>query len=394
MESAVKDKIPSHKVSLVKTNTIIIGASAAGLACAATLSRNGIPYIILEKHDKIATPWRNHYDRLHLNTEKWSSGLPYLPFPDHYPVYISRNDFISYLEHYAKIFNIRPVFNQQVTSIHKENGLWKVLSAGGNYTADHVIVASGYNRKPYLPSWPDMEQFSGQILHSSEYKNGKPFTGKQVLVIGFGNSACEISICLHEHGALPSLSVKGPVNIIPRSAGGGKFTNQIIRRLIFLTKIFPEMVDRVNAPVLHRKYGDYTHLGLEKLPYGPMVQMVRHKKVPLLDIGTVELIRQGHVAVFPSINHFTESGVRFSNGIKKDFDAVIMATGYQPAISDFIQDAHKVTDEKGKPVVSGGPSALEGLYFCGFNVSPSGMLNEIGTEARALARIIARTVKV
>jgi indole-3-pyruvate monooxygenase len=392
MESVVTGRTLIHRPSEEKINTIIIGASASGLACAATLRKHRVPYIILEKHDKIATPWRNHYDRLHLNTEKWTSGLPYLPFPENYPVYISRNDFIAYLEGYAKTFDIQPLFNQQVLSVKQENTLWKVKTAERSWTADHVIVASGCNRKPYMPSWPNMENYCGQILHSSTYKNGRPWAGKQVLVIGFGNSACEISICLHEHGVSPSLSVKGPVNIIPRSPGGGRWRNRIIRSLIFVTKLFPEMVDRINAPLLRKKYGDYSLLGLEKLPYGPMVQMVRHKRVPLLDIGTVALIKNGIVKVYPSISRFTETGVLFSNGKQKNFDAVVMATGYKPAVADFIEEAVKVTDHEGKPLVSGGESPLDGLYFCGFKVSPSGMLNEIGNEARALAKIIAKRV--
>jgi cation diffusion facilitator CzcD-associated flavoprotein CzcO len=391
MESsrAGTEKVTRDELHEVEINTIIIGASAAGLSCAACLTKKSIPYILLEKENGVAAPWRKHYDRLHLNTEKYTSSLPYLKFNKEAPVYPSRDYIVNYMEEYAARFNIQPLFHQEVLSVTKKENDWKVVTRDRNFTAKNVIIATGFNRRPLIPTWPGTNNFKGRIFHSSFYKNGAEYKGKKVLVVGFGNSACEISICLHEYGATPALSVKGAVNIVPRDAGS-EFANKAISSLAFISKLFPEFVDKLNAPVLKKKYGDYGLYGLKKLPYGPNVQMIRHKRVPLLDIGTIELIKQGHIKVYPAIESFTESGVRFTNGVAEKFDAVILATGYTPSVADFINDSNVVTDERGRPVTSGIESGLPNLFFCGFQISPAGMLNEIGREAKRIAKLISR----
>ena len=373
-------------------NTIIIGGSAAGLAVAACLARKHISYLILEKNDHIAGNWRRHYDRLHLNTEKWTSHLPYLPFPESAELYLSRDEFVRYMESYAATFRIAPVFNQKVDSVTRADGKWIVKSAGKQWSAEHVIIATGNNRRPVLPSWPGMQSYRGEVIHSSVYKNGYHFKGKQVLVVGFGSSACEIAICLHEYGAFPSMSVKGGVNIVPRNAGGS-MVRRLLHKLAFISHQFPELVDKLVDPKLKKRYAFLKTFGLKQLPYGPNVQIVRHKKVPVLDIGTMSLIREGVIKIYPGISAFNSSGVQFSDGQFAPFDAVILATGFHPDLSDFLIDYKKVTDDTGRPLTSGRESALAGLYFCGFTVSPYGMLNQIGREARKIAALIAKRKK-
>src|SRR5687767_3827067 len=116
-------------------NTIIIGASAAGLAVAACLRRKNISYLILEKNDQVAGAWRAHYDRLHLNTEKWSSHLPYLPFPASAKLYLSRDEFVNYMEGYAATFGIAPLFGHKVDTVSRQNGKWTVKSGGREWVA-------------------------------------------------------------------------------------------------------------------------------------------------------------------------------------------------------------------------------------------------------------------
>src|SRR5687767_11668674 len=103
----------------IQTNTIIVGASAAGLACATCLKKRGISYLLLEQHPHVAHSWRNHYDRLHLNTDKKFSSLPYLSFPADSPTYVSRDEVVLYLERYAQTFGIKPLFNQEVISVQQ-----------------------------------------------------------------------------------------------------------------------------------------------------------------------------------------------------------------------------------------------------------------------------------
>jgi len=131
--------------------------------------------------------------------------------------------------------------------------------------------------------------------------------------------------------------------------------------------------------------GDVTKVGLRKLAYGPNTQIARDHHVPLLDIGTMDLIKQGRIAVHGDLDRFTEDGVVFSNGSQVSFDAVILATGYRACIGDILVGWEAVCDSSGTPGVSGAPTALGGLYFCGMYVSPAGMLREIGIEATRIA---------
>lgn len=371
------------------TNTVIIGASAAGLACAACLTRRSVPFIMLEQQSDVAAPWRKHYDRLHLHTQKKQSALPYLNFPEDAPVFVPRDGVIAYLEQYAQKFGISPVFNEEVVAVQQQAPGWKVVTENNTYAATNVIMATGNNRKPNVPAWTGMELYQGPVIHSAGYKNGAAYKGKQVLVVGFGNSACEISLCLHEYGAFPSLSVKGPVNIISRGNGGSAIDN-FFDSFAWVAKLVPALIDSVNAPYIRRKFGDSHHYGLNKLPYGPVVQIVKHKHIPLLDIGTYDLIKKGVITVYPAIEHFTPAGVRFTDGREQNFDAVILGTGYHTALADMLSDAASVIDRNGQPFKSGMESDLNGLYFCGFSPSPLGMLKEIGIEAKRIAGHIQR----
>ncbi|MBX3060589.1 MAG: NAD(P)/FAD-dependent oxidoreductase [Anaerolineae bacterium] len=368
-----------------QTNTLIIGASAAGLAVAACLQEKNIPFILLEKSSQVGAAWRNHYDRLHLHTDRAHSQLPHLPMPKSFAKYPARADVVAYLEEYARRFDIEPRFGQEVTAVRPHNGGWQVETADGRYQAQNVVIATGYTRVPHLPTWPGQELFSGSIIHSSAYKNGKPYAGQRVLVVGFGNSAGEIAIDLVEHGAATvGMAVRSPVNVIPRDYLG----IPILTIGIVMDKIPPKAADLLAIPMLKTSIGDLTKYGVPKLPYGPNVQIRQDRQIPILDIGTVKLIKNGRIHIHPGINQFNENGVVFSDGTIKPFDAIILGTGYRPRVHDFLQEAPGVLNEEGAPQSSGQETA-PGLYFCGFYISPTGMLREIGIEARRISAHIA-----
>jgi indole-3-pyruvate monooxygenase len=364
------------------TDTLIIGASAAGLACAVCLKQYQIPFILLEQYDKVGVEWRHRYDRLHLHTPKKNSALPHFRMPGNYDKYVSKNDFVDYLQQYSDEFNIEPLFNRKVIQAYRKENNWETSTTTEKFISQNLIIATGYSRKPFQPEVKGIENFKGELIHSSQYKNGESYKGKKVLVIGFGNSACEIAIDLHEHHALPFLSARGGVNIIPRDIAGIPIVNIVVAES-WLSKISPALVDAINKPILTLMYGRYKKYGLTKLPYGPITQITKHGRIPLLDIGTMNLIKKGKINVYPGIDQITSTGVRFTDGRVEKFDAIIFATGYESAVSEFLQgydDVHPPGKKR---------NGLPNLYFCGFNLSPNGMLREIGIEAKKIAKALA-----
>lgn len=398
--------------SATDTNTIIIGAGPAGLAMAACLAKKGVDYILLEKTNEVAPAWKSHYDRLHLHTAKEYSALPYYPFPKLFARYPARQQVVRYLEDYAQHFNIEPKFNHTVTQITTtqlgKQRAWQVTAQinpnhdtqvfntagqepqveGGEtktYTAKNLVIATGYNRVPQMPTWEGLEDFTGTVIHSHDYKNGQPFKGKKVLVVGFGNSGAEISLDLWEHGANPIQSVRSAVNVLPREVLG----QPTLAMGIWQQHLPPKMIDAINTAASKMLMGDLSQYGLKQLDKGPMQTLKEKAQVPMLDVGTIDLIKRGEIIVYPGIEKFEGNEVVFSDGRREKIDALVLATGYRPCVDEFLAE-HKVLDANGTPKSSGTESQLDGLYFCGFYISPAGMFREMAKEAKQIAKCIKK----
>lgn len=366
--------------------TIVIGAGPAGLAVAACLMRAGSSCLVLEQGNDVGETWQRHYERLHLHTDKAHSALPYVPFPRDYPRYPSRLQVIDYLRAYARHLALALRYAQRVVVARQSSGAWEVRTQDSCYRSSNLVIATGYNREPHIPAWPGQASFRPTLIHSSQYRNAAPFRGQKVLVVGFGNSGGEIAMDLWEHGAQASLAVRGPVNVIPRELLG----IPICVIGIMQSRLPSRLSDALNSAILRAVVGDLSRYGLRKLPRGPMTQIRRDARIPLIDVGTIRLIKRGAVAVRTGIAGYTEEEVVFTDGSHERFDAVILATGYRPRVNTFLEGALAAHDEQGTPFASGRETPLPGLYFCGYCVPPTGMLREIGFEAQRIAAAIAR----
>jgi len=368
-----------------EANTIIVGASISGLASAACLQKHGIEYIIIEKTNSVAAPWRNHYRRLHLHTNKRISNLPFKKFARTIPRYPSRQQVVDYLDDYQKEHMINPIFNTEAARIVKCPGGWMTETNNGVFKSKYVIIATGAFAKPKAVHVKGMATFPGQIVHSYDYKTGSDYKGQKVLVVGFGNSACEIAIDLYEQGARPSMAVRSPVNVIPRDV----FGIPILELSIAMRGLPARFVDTVNAPLLRLLVGDITKLGLKKLPYGPLEQIQKTASIPLLDIGTIKHIREGHIRIYDDIDHIQGGTVHFSSGNKEDFDGIVAGIGYDNGHAGIVDvDPSRFEDLK-HPVNKQKYFGKDGLYFCGFWIAPTGQIREIGLDARKIAKDIA-----
>jgi cation diffusion facilitator CzcD-associated flavoprotein CzcO len=374
-------------VMSASAETVIVGAGPAGLAVGACLREAGVPFTILERAGTVGASWRSHYERLHLHTDRDHSTLPGMGFPPGTPTYPSRQQVVDYLEAYAQRFDLRPRLGDPVVRIGRHADGWQVrLDSGARLPAGNVVVATGYNGMPNRPRFPGEEVFGGEVIHSSRYRNGAPWKGRSVLVVGFGNSGGEIAIDLAEHGARPTLAVRSPVNVMPREVFG--IPNLTLG--IAMNRLPTWLADLLAGPSVRLLVGNLAELGLRKLPYGPIRQIREHGRIPLIDVGTVALIRAGKIAVRPGVERFLPGAAVFAGGRSEPFDAVVLATGFRPRLDRLLaaNGTQRLFDEAGTPVRSGA-EILPGLWACGFRVSPTGMLREIALEARRIAAGIA-----
>lgn len=195
---------------------IIVGAGPSGLAVAACLSQQyRVPSLVLERADCIASLWKNKtYDRLRLHLPKQFCELPLMGYPDSYPKYPNKFQFISYLESYASRFSIHPRFNQDVQDARFDPtfGLWIVRTQDSVYMSRWIVVATGENAEPLIPKIAGIENFHGPVLHTIHYRSGTEYTNKKVLVIGCGNSGMEVGLDLCNHNARTHIVARNAVS--------------------------------------------------------------------------------------------------------------------------------------------------------------------------------------
>lgn len=370
--------------------TIIIGAGPAGLAVAGRLAKLGQPFTLLEATDNVGAAWRKHYDRLCLHTVKEESALPHLPYPADYPTYVSRDQLVTYLEQYIAHFNIQPLFNQFVRTIERSpTGRWLAKTKTHTFEANNLVVCTGYNRVPYQPDVPGLGSFRGLVLHSREYRTGATFNGQQVLVVGMGNTGAELALDLQEQGAFPTISVRGPVNIVNRDSFG-RPTQPSAIKLSKLPNWFYDFAARMSQKLT---IGDLSKYGLITPPYPSSYQIRVLGKIPVIDLGTVAQIKASTIAVRPGIAQVNHNSVTFTDGREAPFDAIVLATGYRTGLSDILAPdlSQKVLNEKGYPrgLWDTNPT-LKGLYFLGFALPLTGILRGIRLNSE---RIVEELVK-
>ncbi|MCB0685644.1 MAG: NAD(P)/FAD-dependent oxidoreductase [Saprospiraceae bacterium] len=374
----------------VHCKNLILGAGPAGLAIAGRLRNRGKEFTILERDQNIASMWRRHYDRLHLHTVKQLSHLPYLPFPPEYPLYVSRQQLVDYYDMYARKFDIHPIFGVEAHNILRRGNLWHVVTNSNTYVADEVVFATGSNRIPVSPTWPGQEDFSGEILHSRLYKNPKPFENKKVFVVGMGNTGAEIALDLAESQIENYLSVRSPVNIVPRDVLGrpAQLTAKMLDKLPFgLGKLISKLSRRIII-------GDLSKYGIQQPQIDPVDQLRQTGQTPVIDLGTVRKIKEGKIKIVPDLEQFTTNGVILKNGELLEIDAIILATGYRSGIDHLIKNTGTLTDQYGLPKFCIGQDEFAGLYFLGFdNYKLGGILGSIYEDSEKIAEAIGQRTK-
>jgi putative flavoprotein involved in K+ transport len=366
----------------------VIGAGPGGLATAAVLKRQGFRPVVLER-ECIGSFWRNQYERLHLHTIRWLSNLPMYHFPRSDGKWVSRADVVRHLEQYAAHFNLDVRTGIEVTHIDRVDSGWRLTTSAGSLDAWAVVVAAGYNRIPIEPSWPGLDTFKGELVVGANYRTPKPYKGRNVLVVGAGNTGAEIAVDLVEGGAESvSLSVRTPPNITLRDGAIPAPLAGIILRTLHVPV---GTADRIMGFGMRMDVGDLSEYGLPPAPRGVVTQMVRDDEIPIIDVGLVPLIKERKVTVVPAVESIDGSHVRLADGSSIEPDAVIACLGYRRGLEPLVGHLG-IVGEHGRPTSVGGVNSPRAprLYFVGYKNAISGMFREFGYEAKDIARSLKR----
>ncbi|XP_061348384.1 indole-3-pyruvate monooxygenase YUCCA2-like [Gastrolobium bilobum] len=352
---------------------VIIGAGPSGLAAAACLKQKGIPSLILEKAECLASMWQlKTYDRLRLHLPKQFCQLPLMPFPKNLPSYPTKQQFLAYLNAYADHFDIKPAFGKTVVSAEFDHssGYWRVKTQKlkkkeAEYVCKWLIVATGENAEGVVPQIEGIDEFEGPIIHTSLYKSGSMFCGKNVLVVGCGNSGMEVCLDLCNHNALPSLVVRDTVHILPQQMLG----KSTFGLSMWLLKWFPiRFVDQFLLLMSHLMLGDTAQFGLHRPKLGPLELKNLYGKTPVLDVGTLAQIKSGKIKVCRGIKRLSQNTVEFVDGKVENINAIILATGYKSNVPSWLKGTDMFSEKDGLPrkPFPNGWKGENGLYAVGF----------------------------
>lgn len=383
--------------SVTELDVAIVGAGFCGTSVAAALQRYGVDsFAVLEQGAQAGAFWKGTYDRLALHTP-WHSMPDDGGLSDAYPMYKPRDDLLQYFGQYVERHQIAERFHfgrkvgrvKHVADESSAGARWEIETDRGLYRSRFVAMCTSYQRVPHVPAFADRELFRGKVLHSHSFKNAAPFRGQRMLVVGSGNSACEIAAELAESGAESvTLLVHGPRYFVTKADMTriacelrpiGRMGPEAVRRAHPFTA-GTEAFERVMAERdrdIQKIVVDMSPHGIAQPKHGYMHEVLIHRRFAVIDVGAIDLIREGKIQVVNGvIDRFTPRGVQIVDGGELEFDAAVLGTGFRHALDEFLADhatllapqtphltPHPQTDRRCRSVVW--PS----IFFVGFDVT-------------------------
>ena len=324
-------------VTSASTRVCVIGAGPCGLTTIKNLLAAGLNDVVCyEEGSAIGGNWvydddperRSVYRATRLISSKRLSEFEDFPMPADYPDFPSHRQMLDYFRSYAERFGVltKVRLGTRVESAKRlADGRWSVSLAGHDGASseifDSLLVCSGHHREPLLPHYPG--KFSGKMLHSREYKRPEPFENQRVLVVGGGNSACDIAVDVSRVASFVSISMRHGYFILPKIMFGRPIDLLYARMRSYLRHAPRFVQDAVAEAVMRLEIGPWEKYGLER-PEGRATGM--H---PTLNTAILSALRDGTVLPRRAIARFDDKIVHFSDGTSDTFDTVIWATGYR-----------------------------------------------------------------
>ncbi len=360
---------------------LIIGAGFVGLGMAESLKTADIPYDQVDASDDIGGNWYHGvYESAHIISSRKITQFTHFPMPDDYPDFPSAQKMRDYLNSFADHFDLREniELNRKVSYVRPvEDNLWEVTFNNDEQRIyKGVIVCNGHHWCKRFPQFQG--EFNGEIIHSKDYKNSEQLRGKRVLVIGAGNSACDVAAEAARVGAKSVLSMRESVWFIPKTFAGVPVSD-LIKWWV------PEWLQRFTAYlIILLTFGSYENYGLPKPNYRIF------DKHPTLNNEVPYYIKHGRITCKPEVRRLHGEEVEFVDGSREAFDLIVCATGFHLAYPFLAPELQRV---KGATVQCYGGSFLEdykGIYYVGWTQARGG----VGSLISASAPIFTRFLKL
>ena len=337
---------------------LIVGGGQGGIALGARLRQLGVPTIIVEKNDRPGDSWRNRYKSLCLHDPVWYDHLPYIKFPENWPIFSPKDKIGDWLEMYTKVMELNYWTRSSCksASYDEESGEWTVVvdRDGEEVTLrpKQLVLATGMSGKANMPKFPGMERFKGDQHHSSKHPGPDAYRGKKAVVIGSNNSAHDICAALWENDVDVTMVQRSSTHIVRSDTLmeiglGALYSEEAVRNGVTTEKadlIFASLPYRIlhefQIPLYDkmREVDAEFYAGLEKAGFwldwgadgsGLFMKYLRRGSGYYIDIGASQLIIDGEIKLaHGNVKEIVEDGVVLEDGTKLEADVIVYATGY------------------------------------------------------------------
>lgn len=338
---------------------VIVGGGQGGIALGARLRRLGVPTIIVERNARPGDSWRKRYRSLCLHDPVWYDHLPYLPFPEHWPVFSPKDKLGDWLEMYTRVMELNywGSTTAERAAYDEVAGEWTVeVDRGGEKVTlrpKQLVLATGMSGMPHIPAFAGQDVFRGEQHHSSRHPGAEEYRGKRCVVIGSNNSAHDIAAALFEHGADVTMVQRSSTHVVRSETLmeiglGALYSEQAVANgishdiadLIFASvpyKVLPELQKPLYARMKERDAAFYDWL--ERAGFmldwgddgsGLFLKYLRRGSGYYIDVGASELVADGEIKLKSGVevDHLTAEAVVLADGTELAADLVVYATGY------------------------------------------------------------------
>ncbi|MEX5719450.1 flavin-containing monooxygenase [Geodermatophilus maliterrae] len=337
---------------------LVVGGGQGGVALGARLRQLDVPALVVDRHARPGDQWRSRYKSLCLHDPVWYDHLPYLPFPDNWPVFAPKDKIGDWLESYVRVMEIPYWGSTEVRSAtySPEDGEWtvEVVRDGEPLTLrpKHLVMATGMSGKPNVPEIPGQDVFRGEQHHSSAHPGPDDYTGKRVVVVGSNNSAFDICGALWEHGADVTMVQRSSTHIVRSDSLMDIGLGALYSEQAVAAGVTTEKADLTFASIPYRVMHEFQvplyeqmrerdadfYDRLEKAGFwldwgddgsGLFMKYLRRGSGYYIDVGAADLVANGDVRlVHGQVDHLTEDAVVLDDGTELPADLVVYATGY------------------------------------------------------------------